>query len=131
MRVGELGRFGAAGLVATVVDVAAFYALVEAGVPALVANPVSMAVRLGVAFWVTRAWVFRDRDARGAGVELPLFLLVATANVLVVEAVLGGAHLLAGGEPASLVATGLKVGAVVLTFFARYAVSRRWVFRAN
>lgn len=131
MRVGELGRFGAAGLVASAADVALFHLLVLTGVPALVANPVSMALRLLLAFWLTRSWVFRDREVRETRVELPLFLLVAVSNIVVVELVLVAAQFGTGGELAPVPATAVKVCAVGVTFFARYLVSRRWVFKAD
>lgn len=128
---GEAVRFAAVGIAATGVDLGLFWSLATLGVAPLVANPLTMAVRLGVAFWLTRAWVFPDREARSPAHEAALFLAVAALNVLAQEGILWGAEVLAHGALGPLAATFVKALATAATFVGRFALSRRYVFRAT
>lgn len=127
---GEAARFAAVGALATAVDLGLFWVLTSASVPPLVANPVTMALRLGLAFWLTRAWVFADREVRSSLHEAVLFLVVAGLNVAAQEAILWGAEAVAGGTLGPAAATAVKAVATVVTFAGRFVLSRRYVFRA-
>jgi len=128
---GEALRFAAAGAVASGVDIALFW-LATSGLALspLVANPMSMAVRLAVAFWLTRVWVFPERRGRTVAAEAVGFLAVAALNVAGVEAALWLAVHAAGGDLSPTAATVVKVAAIVATFAVRFVLSRRVVFRA-
>lgn len=127
---GEAVRFAAVGALATAVDLGLFWALTAVGVAPLVANPLTMTLRLGLAFWLTRVWVFADREARSSLHEAVLFLAVAGLNVAAQEAILWGAEAVAGGALGPAAATAVKAVATVATFAGRFALSRRYVFRA-
>jgi putative flippase GtrA len=128
---GEALRFGLAGIVALVAELAAFAALVAAGMSPLIVNPVTMAGRLGVAFWLTRTWVFRDGKQRRVAPQVAMFIGLAVVNMAVVQGVLSVATALSGGELASLPATVVKAAAIGLTFAGRFSISRRYVFGAT
>lgn len=130
-RIGEFVRFGAAGAAALAVEIVLFWVLVEVGMSPLVANPITMVLRLAVAFWLTRTMVFGEREVRPVRVELPLFLAVAAANLLVVELALWIALEATGGDLGPTLASAVKVGAICVTLVGRYAISRRFVFRAR
>lgn len=127
----ELGRFAVAGAVASGVDLAVFWALTTAGIAPLVANPVSMALRLGLAFWLTRTWVFGEREARSPVQEALLFLAVAAVNVVAQEAILWGAAAVTHDGLTPVAATTVKAVAIAVTFAGRFVLSRRYVFRAT
>lgn len=124
-------RFAAVGVAATGVDLALFWSLTTLGVAPLVANPLTMAVRLGLAFWLTRTWVFADREARSPAHEAVLFLAVAALNVVAQEAILWGAEVLAHGDLNPAAGTAVKAFATAVTFAGRFVLSRRYVFRAT
>lgn len=128
---GEAVRFAAVGVIATAVDLVSFWALTSFSVAPLVANPVSMTVRLCLAFWLTRVWVFADREVRSSMHEAVLFLAVAGLNVLAQEAILWGATAVAGGALSPAAATAVKAVATAVTFAGRFVLSRRYVFRAS
>lgn len=128
---GEVARFAAVGACATGVDLVLFWSLTTLGVAPLAANPVSMAVRLALAFWLTRAWVFPVREARSPAREAALFLAVAALNVLAQEGIIWGAEVLAHGDLSPLAATSVKAFATAVTFAGRFVLSRRYVFRAT
>lgn len=127
----ELGRFAAAGAAATAVETAVFAGAVAVGVPPLVANPITMALRLFLSFWLTRNKVFRSRVPRSTHVELILFVALAGVNVFAVEATLWLATMMVGGPLGVLAATVVKVAAICSTLIGRYLVSRRYIFRAE
>lgn len=128
---GEAARFALTGVAASGVDLLLFWTLTTAGVALLVANPVSMAVRLGLAFWLTRTWVFGEREVRSPAQEAVLFLAVAALNVAVQEAILWGAVVLTSGGLTPWAATAVKATATAVTFAGRFVLSRRYVFRAT
>lgn len=128
---GEAARFAVVGVASTGIDLATFWVLTTLGVAPLVANPITMTLRLALAFWLTRTCVFSERDVRSTVREAVLFLVVAGLNVVAQEAILWGAEALAYGHLAPAAATAVKASATAATFAGRFVLSRRYVFRAS
>ena len=123
-------RFGAVGIVNTVIDFALFLGLSVLGAPILLANLVSTSVALGVSFVLNRRITFRAR-AR-AGRQLAFFLVVTLVGLWVVQpiVILGVVALgvQSGVDEALMLVLG-KLVATAVTLVWNYLLYARFVFR--
>lgn len=126
---GEIGRFGAVGAVAYVVDVGVFNLLrfgVELG--PLTSKTIATVAAVTVAYFGNRHWTWRERQRHGFRREYALFAVVNGAGLLIQLACLGFAVyvLELTGQVAENVA-GNVVGVGLGTLF-RFWAYRTWVF---
>jgi putative flippase GtrA len=84
----ELGKFGAVGSVALVIDVAIFNLLRQAGVESLTSATASMAVAATAAFVGNRFWTWRDRERSGLRREYSLYFVFNAVGLLIALACL-------------------------------------------
>jgi putative flippase GtrA len=85
----ELGKFGAVGSVAFVIDVAIFNLLRQAGVESLTSAAISMAIAATVAFIGNRFWTWRDRERSGLRREYTLYFVFNAVGLLIALVCLG------------------------------------------
>ena len=93
----------------------------------LVANPLSWAIRLVLAYLLNRAWVFKKDKAQGAKAILREIVsyVLARGGVLVIEELI----LLVGINYMGLNKMLVKITAQVIVFFFSYIFTRFLVFR--
>jgi len=127
----EMLQFAITGLLALLLDLFLFALLVGLGIAELVANPVSMTVRLIVAFFLTQQWVFEGKGNQSLGKQASGFLVLAAGNIFVTEVALWAAITVAGGDLALALALLVKVLAIATTFAGRFWLSRRYVFNVR
>jgi putative flippase GtrA len=125
----ELGKFGAVGAVAYVVDVGLFN-LLRFGVDLgpLTSKTLSTLVAVTVAYVGNRYWTWRDRRQHGVRREYTMFALVNGGGLAIQLACLGFTVYVLGldGHLAENIA-GNVVGVVLGTVF-RFWAYRTWVF---
>lgn len=128
----ELAAFGVVGLVALVVDLAAFNLARQVfDLGPLTAKTTSVVLATTVAFAGNRQWTFRDRSRGGVLRQYALFGVLNGVGLLIALACLGISYYLLGlrGPLAENVAAN-GVGLVLGTAF-RFWSYRRWVFGAQ
>lgn len=134
--IGEVFRFGTVGIVAFVIDVGVFNALVHLGSPGvlsdrpLTAKTISTVVATVFAYQANREWTWRDRQRRGWVREYVLFfalnalgLALTLLPLAISRYVLDLDSALADNISANVIGIGL--GALF-----RFWSYRRWVFPA-
>ncbi|MGI5214251.1 GtrA family protein [Plantactinospora sp. CA-290183] len=131
----EMGKFGAVGAVAFVVDFALFnYANAHLGWETLSAKAFATAIAATVAFVGNRFWTWRHRERSGMAREYSLYFFFNTVGLGIGLACLAISHYGLGsiwpGVFKSLIADNIAaniVGAALGTFF-RFWSYRRFVF---
>ena len=134
--IGELSRFGAVGIVAFVIDVGIFNALVHVGSPGvlsdrpLTAKALSTVVATVFAYQANREWTWKDRQRRGWLREYSLYfvlnaigLAITLMPLAISRYVLHLQSAIADNVSANIIGIGLG------TLF-RFWAYRRWVFPA-
>lgn len=125
--VGQLARFGLAGLVNTAVGFTVVVVLDPVlGLPPALANALGYLVGIAVGFVLNRGFVFRSQGAaRTTGVR---YVVAAAAAFLLNQAVLRGmGQLLGAGSARRLLA---QAAAMAVYSAALFVLCRFWVFRA-
>jgi putative flippase GtrA len=79
----ELGKFGAVGSVALVIDVAIFNQLRHVGVESLTSATISMVIAATAAFVGNRFWTWRDRERSGLRREYTLYFVFNAIGLLI------------------------------------------------
>ncbi|MFI9011430.1 GtrA family protein [Actinosynnema sp. NPDC053489] len=122
-------RFGAVGVVNTLVDVVGYTGLVLAGTPAFAANLVSTSAGMAVSFVLNRSFTFRA----GSGalrVQVPLFVLcTAPGPWLVQPLVIATTGDLVTGPTTLTAVTVPKLAGLALALVCNYVLYRKVVFR--
>jgi putative flippase GtrA len=85
----ELGKFGAVGSVALVIDVVVFNWLRQIGVESLTSATISMAIAATAAFIGNRFWTWRDRERSGLRREYSLYFIFNAVGLLIALVCLG------------------------------------------
>lgn len=134
--VGQLGRFGAVGVVAFIVDVGLFNVLRFAGDEGplyrwvLGAKVVSTAVATVVSWLGNRYWTFRHTRREQVRHEFVLFVLMCTIGLLISLTCLAMSHYVLGlTSPLADNISANVIGLAAGTAFRFYAY-RTWVFSA-
>lgn len=124
-RYGELIRFAITGVVATLVDVAIFNALLlGVGAPSAWSKVVSSALAIAVAFAGSRWFTWRDRRTDSPGREYALFVLFSVAAAgIQLACLLFSRHVLGFTDPVADNVSANVVGMALATLF------RFWTFR--
>jgi putative flippase GtrA len=121
-----LGRFGLAGLINSAVGFAVIV-LLDPGLhaPPALANAAGYAVGMGVAFLLSRGFVFRSRS--GLAASGARFALAASAAFVLNQGVLRAAGVAFGGGALAHVAAQLTAMAAYTA--SLFVLCRLWVFR--
>ena len=121
---GRMARFGAVGVINTLIDFAAYAVFHALGAPPLAANVVAFGVANGQSY-LLNAWItFRD-EGRRAPVSFGGYAAFAAAHV--VSLVISSAMIFALTD--RLGAYGAKAAAAGVTFVLNYGFSAALVFR--
>ena len=132
----ELGKFGAVGVVAYLIDTVIFLTLRLRGMESLTAGTIATVIAASVAFVGNRFWTWRHRARSGLAREYAMYLWLNAVGLAIVLVVLGTSHYGLGAvwpgifhSPlADLVAKNV-VGLALGSAF-RFWSYRRFVFRA-
>jgi putative flippase GtrA len=117
-------QFGTVSVIATLVDVAVFSALLALlPLPPAMINPFSFGCGVATGFVLNRYWVFR-RSGGAPSAQLAKFLVVNTASLVISTAAVA---LMALVMPA----LAAKLLSLPITFCWNFAMSRSWVFRGK
>ena len=134
--IGELFRFGAVGIVAFVIDVGLFNALVHLGSPGvlsdrpLTAKTISTVVATVFAYQANREWTWRDRQRRGWLREYALFFALNAVGLIVTLMPLAISRYVLGLDSALADNVSANVIGIALGTLFRFWSYRRWVFPA-
>ena len=134
--IGELFRFGAVGIVAFVIDVGLFNALVHLGSPGvlsdrpLTAKTISTVVATVFAYQANREWTWRDRQRRGWLREYALFFALNAVGLIVTLMPLAISRYVLGLDSALADNVSANVVGIALGTLFRFWSYRRWVFPA-
>jgi putative flippase GtrA len=133
---GELFRFGAVGVVAFVIDVGIFNALVHLGSPGvlsdrpLTAKTISTIVATVFAYQANREWTWRDRQRRGWLREYGLFFVLNAVGLAITLLPLAISRYALGLDSALADNVSANVIGIALGTLFRFWSYRRWVFPA-
>ena len=134
--IGELFRFGAVGIVAFVIDVGLFNALVHLGSPGvlsdrpLTAKTISTVVATVFAYQANREWTWRDRQRRGWLREYALFFALNAVGLIVTLMPLAISRYVLVLDSALADNVSANVVGIALGTLFRFWSYRRWVFPA-
>jgi putative flippase GtrA len=125
--IGQIARFGLAGLVNTAIGFAVIALLDPVlGLPPPLANAAGYAVGMTVGFVLNRGFVFRSRT--GLQATGPRYLIAALCAFVLNQLVLHATGLFLGAGPVRHLAAQLAAMAVYTV--ALFFLCRLWVFRA-
>lgn len=120
----EFRRYFCAGTLTFLADFAVLAALAEGfGVHYLVANAASVVVGISIGYWLCIKWVFTYRKFSRVAVEIPMFIALSLAGLVINEALLW--LCVAGFSMHYLVA---KVLVTAVVFILNFAMKKRALF---
>lgn len=134
--IGELFRFGTVGVVAFVIDVGIFNALVHLGGPGvlsdrpLTAKTISTVVATVFAYQANREWTWRDRQRRGWLREYALYFALNAIGLAITLLPLAISRYALGLDSAIADNVSANVIGIGLGTLFRFWAYRRWVFPA-
>lgn len=130
----ELGKFGAVGLVAYIIDLTIFNLLRFAGGEGplydkpLTAKVTSVVAATTFAYFGNRNWTFKDRSRSSFRRQYTLFFVLNAAAMIISLACLWVSHYLLGFESALADNISANVVGLVLGTFFRFWGYHNWVF---
>jgi len=126
--VGTLGRFGAVGMLNTVLDLALFAVLGGwLALPALAANTLAYGTGIVNSFVWNRRWTFAHRPRQHAGRQFARFALVSLSALLLNDALVLSLAALFNAGSAGLAAAKLIATAAGLLW--NFTLNNHWTFR--
>ena len=134
--IGELSRFGVVGIVAFVIDVATFNALVHVGSPGvlsdrpLTAKTISTVVATVFAYQANREWTWKHRQRRGWLREYALFFALNAVGLLITLIPLAFSRYVLDLNSAFADNISANIIGIGLGALFRFWSYRRWVFPA-